>query len=417
MKRDKICFVVGMYGSKICGGGEYHCKMLAERLTPDFEVDVLTTKITNPNTFETGYAQTRETINGVCVLRFDCKPELLEKELAHHTWKKAKWSRRIRRGLFRVGLLRFVANVFPIWNLGIRHEESMLQAHGFYSPDLLAHLEQNRSSYKAIIFMSYYIPSTVLGFRIAPEKSILIPTAHTDRALFHSVQTHFFTGVRHIAFNTEEERRLAQRVFGRYLAPSSIVAVGVETDVDTSALSDIEMRAKFGISGPYVHYFGRIVEYKLDKIIPWFIDYKRKHPGDLKLVLTGKLFEEKVDHPDLIYTGFVSPEEKIWLIKHARMVVNPSREESLSLLQLEAMKLGKMVLVNGRADVMKGHCIRSGFAADYYLSKRDFQRKLHRYVSDSEWLEANSEKAKNYVETHYNWDTIMGRMRAVIDSV
>jgi len=66
---------------------------------------------------------------------------------------------------------------------------------------------------------------------------------------------------------------------------------------------------------------------------------------------------------------------------------------------------------------MKGHCIRSGFAADYYLSKRDFQRKLHRYVSDSSLLEANSEKARNYVDTHYNWDTIMGKLRAIIDSV
>jgi len=414
---EKICFVVGMYGNEICGGGEYHCKMLAERLTTHFDVDVLTTKITNPSTFETGYAQERETINGVRVLRFDCKPVRLGKDLAHKTWKKAKWPRRIRRGLFRIGLLRLLANVFPVWNLGIRHEESLLRAHGFYSPDLLAHLEENHGGYKAIIFMSYYIPSTVLGFRAAPEKSVLIPTAHRDKALFHSVQTHFFTGVRHIAFNTEEERRLAQRVFGRHLAPSSIVAVGVETDVDTSALSDGEMRAKFGIPGPYVHYFGRIVEYKLDKAIPWFIDYKRKHPGGLKLVLTGKLFEEKVDHPDIIYTGFVSPEEKVWLIRNARLVLNPSREESLSLLQLEAMKLGKTVLVNGKSDVMKGHCVRSGFAADYYLSKRDFQRKLHRYVSDGELLEANSEKARNYVDTHYNWETIMSKLRAIIGSV
>jgi len=414
MKKDKICFVVSMYGNKICGGG-YHCKMLAERLVPHFEVDVLTTKLTDYLKFEKGYTTDSETINGVRTLRFECPSfDVLE----HGKWQgRVKWIRKLRRNLFRIGLLRFFADMFPVWNLGVEHERTLLHVEGFYSPDMLAYLQKNHSDYKAIIFIAYAFPQTILGSLIAPEKSILIPAAHDASDLFRSIQTHSFTRVRHIAFNTEEERRLAQKVFGRHLAPSSIVAVGVETDADTSALSDNEMREKFGVSGPYVHYVGRIVGNKLGKAIPWFIDYKRKHPGDLKLVLTGKLFQPKVDHPDIIYTGFVSPEEKIWLIKNALLVVNPSKHESLSLLQLEAMKLGKTVLVNGRTDVMKGHCIRSGFAAGYYLSKRDFQRKLHRYVSDGKLLEANSEKAQDYVDKYYNWDTIMGKLRAIIDSV
>jgi len=259
-------------------------------------------------------------------------------------------------------------------------------------------------------------PHTVLGSRIAPEKSILIPTAHEEGLFFRSIHTHLFSGVRHIAFNTEEERLFARRVFGRHLAPSSIVAVGVETDA-APALSDEEMRAKYNLPDRYVHFFGRIAKEKICKIIPWFIDYKRKHPSDLKLVLTGQVFEEKVDHPDVIYTGFVSHEEKVWLIKNALLAVNPSKYESLSLLMLEAMKLGKTVLVNGRQKVMRGHCIRSGMAADYYLSKRDFQRKLHRYASNPKLLEANSQKANSYVETNYDWTVIMGKLKALIDAV
>jgi len=415
---EKICFVVARYGEDICGGAEYHCRMLAERLVPHFEVEVLTTKSNNYLTFEMGYTDNRETINGVEVLRFDCKPKILDKEEGDKLWRRSKWRRKLRRNLFRLGLLKAIANICPPkWNFGLAEERTLLQTDAFYSPDLLAYLEKNHGNYKAVVFFTYLFPHTVFGFRIAPEKSILIPTAHEESLFFRPMHTHLFAGVRHIAFNTEEERRLAQRVFGRHLSPSSIVAVGVETDVDTSALSDEEMRAKYNLPDRYVHYFGRIVSNKIGKIIPWFLDYKRRHPGDLKLVLTGKLFQKKVDHPDIIYTGFVSPEEKIWLIKNALLAVNPSKHESLSLLLLEAMKLGKMVLVNGRSDVMKAHCIRSGFAADYYLSKQDFQRKLHRYASNPELLEANSQKAKNYVETNYDWAVIMGKLKALIDSI
>ena len=36
--KEKIAFVVVRYGLNINGGAEYHCQMLAERLTPDYEV-------------------------------------------------------------------------------------------------------------------------------------------------------------------------------------------------------------------------------------------------------------------------------------------------------------------------------------------------------------------------------------------
>ena len=43
MGKDKIAFVVVRYGADINGGAEYHCRMLAERLVDDYDVEVLTT--------------------------------------------------------------------------------------------------------------------------------------------------------------------------------------------------------------------------------------------------------------------------------------------------------------------------------------------------------------------------------------
>ena len=41
--KEKVAFVVTAYGKQARGGAEQHCRMLAERLTADYEVDVLTT--------------------------------------------------------------------------------------------------------------------------------------------------------------------------------------------------------------------------------------------------------------------------------------------------------------------------------------------------------------------------------------
>lgn len=411
---EKICFLVCQYGKEVNGGAEYHCKMLAERLVNDYEVDVLTSKTINYNTFEPYYKDNRENLNGVNVLRFDCKP-FDAKE--HNIWrKKTKFSRKVRRNLFRLGLLESVANMNPVWKLGIENEENLLKSHGFYSKDLLDYLETHKEEYKAIILFSYVYPHTVFGARIAPEKTLLIPTVHNEGDVFRSVHTHVFTSVKHIGFNTEEEHQLSLKIFGNKMSENSILAVGVETDFENE-VQLAELKEKFNLPERYIHYFGRVCGSKMDKLIPWFISYKEKHPSDLKLVLTGRLFQEKIEHPDIIYTGFVTDEEKVSLIKNATLIVNPSRNESLSLLLLEAMDLGKTVLVNSKSDVLLGHSIKSEGATEAYMSEKDFHQKIHKYISDPTLIELNKARAKEYVQRNYSWPLIMGRLKKLIEAM
>lgn len=77
MSKENIAFVVVRYGLNINGGAEYHCRMLAERLTNDYNVEVLTTCVDNYRTGENLEFKEKEIINKVIVRRFKLIPLIL----------------------------------------------------------------------------------------------------------------------------------------------------------------------------------------------------------------------------------------------------------------------------------------------------------------------------------------------------
>ena len=110
--------------------------------------------------------------------------------------------------------------------------------------------------------------------------------AHPDKPLYYCINAPMFTRVRHIAFNTEAERQLCRSVFGRFLAPNSIVGCGIEMAPEAEWSG---VKAKYELPDEYVLYLGRVSKAKVDKLLPYFLRCKAKYGGDAKLVLVLSL--------------------------------------------------------------------------------------------------------------------------------
>ena len=66
----KVAFIVQRYGAEILGGSEYHCRLVAERLSRQPEVEVLTTCAREYTTWDNAYPEGTDRVRGVTVRRF-----------------------------------------------------------------------------------------------------------------------------------------------------------------------------------------------------------------------------------------------------------------------------------------------------------------------------------------------------------
>jgi glycosyltransferase involved in cell wall biosynthesis len=409
-KRLRIAFIVQRYGAEILGGSEYHCRLIAERLVPKHHVEVLTTCATDYITWNNDLPEGTDRIRGVTVRRF---ANARTRDI-HAFNRYSEW-------------------IFT--NQHTRDDEmEWVRQQGPWCPALLEYLERNHQQFDVLIFFTYLYAPTLLGVRIAPHKSILVPTAHDEPAIHLDIYKELFSLPAGLAYNTEVERRFLTTHFSIRAVEEEIIGCGVDlpglqpqnrTDDDADdedtlaeeaspsfrphlAHRGAMFRRRHRLHGPFALYGGRIDAGKgCEELVEYFSTYVQEG-GDASLVLMGVKLMPLPEEPFIRFAGRLSDQERLQALEAATVVVVPSPYESLSLLALESFAVGTPILANARSEVLVDHCHKSN-AGLYYADRDEFTECLRLLLADPHLRESMGQNGRTYVRQNYRWDVILGK--------
>lgn len=388
----KIAFIVQRYGFEVNGGAELHCRQLAEHLPKNqYDVTVLTNKAIDYMTWKDEYKADEEELNGIHVKRFSVKKPRNLKEF-----------NKINDEFFSGKIAH------------TEREQEWLEKQGPLMPSLLQYLSDHKDDYDVFIFFTYLYYPTVMGINIVGDKAIVIPTAHDEPFLQMDMYRNVFLKPAGIFYNTIEEKELIEKKYGNSYIPNDIGGVGVE--IPDNIDSD-RFREKHNLR-KYIIYVGRIDEGKNCHILFKYMDeYMKRNPdSDIKLVLMGKNVIPVPERNYIVNLGFVSDKDKFDGMAGAEFLVLPSEFESLSMVVLESLSLGVPVLVNGKCEVLKGHC-RKGNAGLYYEGYWEFEGCMNYLLKHNTERVLMGENGKQYVKENYQWDVIIKKLIRLIDRV
>ena len=392
---SRVAIVVQRCHEDIVGGSETLAWHYAQLLSDAYEVDVLTTTAVDTSEWANTLPAGSETRDGVRIQRF---PVTIGRS---RYWVKLHDRLTQEFGLVVPTKTQDVPQLD--WTIAL--QEDLIRHQGPYSEPLLTYLNENWRDYRAVIFITYLYPTTYFGIQqLPPARALFAPTLHDEMPAYLPAYKYAARHARELVWLTAAEQRVGEKLWGSL--PGRVVAMAIETGMREPAWSPV----------PYLLYSGRVDPNKgCVQLFDYFLTYKKTQRSPLRLIITGKDDIPIPKHDDIHFLGFVSEEEKFRLMSGATLFVNPSPNESFSIVTLEAMAQNTPVLVNNASTVLADHIKDSG-AGRVYSDYETFAHALTELSTNESLLTNLGQRGRDYVLNRYQPDIVRKSLIAAIES-
>lgn len=379
------------YGEGALGGAEFEAADYAKRLgAAGHDVEILTTCALDHSTFENVLEEGETVENGHRVRRFAVEPGDRDR------FGSIEW--RIQRRM-RV----------------TRDEELDWMRTKGYSPGLIEYLVD--SDHDKVILLPYLYANAYFGTMAIPDRAVLHTLLHDEPYARLSITAEMVGAASAILFNSLPEVALAERLFGT-LPPHAIGGVGFEADEPPSADERNAFRVRYGLDErPFILYAGR---WEGGKGVPRLVSYAmeahdRGAAWDLALIGSGPEAPKRRGR-GVVPVGYVDDDEKAAAFAAADIFCQPSPNESLSIVLIEAWLAGTPALVSGSCAVTRHHCQVSGGGL-WFDSFPEFEVAVELMRDDRHRMNQMAAAGRAYALDFYSPEAITERVTALLESV
>ena len=419
----KFAFVTPRYGAEISTGPEHAARLIAEQVSARHDVDVLTTTARDPLTWKNESTEGSDRVRGVLVRRFSVNQlhdQIAFQQLSH---------RILAGGQSRQDEIEWVRRLGPT------------------SPGLIDYIKRQHRNYDAIVFFSLLHATTLQGFAVAPERSILFPYLHLHPALRFGVWSDLLASARAVGYVSAAERKVA-RAYLRYgVAAEEVVGIGVDTpqqqsyprhqqdpadnpateDEETAGDSEeaadeyltgrgVPFRRRHRLYGPFAMYGGRVEpDNGCEEMLEYFDSFSA-NDGDTALVLMGVKMMKVPEAPYLRLPGVLPDRERMSAYEAADVTLAPASNDLLAQPVLESLAVGTPVLAAAMNDAAVEHATRSN-AGLYYANREEFVEALRLMTTNTRLREKMGHNGRQYVRQHYRWEAVLGRFDRLVGKV
>ena len=258
------------------------------------------------------------------------------------------------------------------------------------------------------VFFTYLYAPTVHGLPVASAvaPAVLVPTLHDEPPLRLRAFDRAFDHADAVVVSTPEEQELVRRRFGP-TAPVELVGIGVPP-------ATVRAEDHTAHRDPTIVVLGRVDPAKATReAVRLVAAYRRQRPGtQLRLVVVGDRLE-RLDEPEVEFTGFVDDATRDRLLAAATVLVQPSYFESFSLVLAEAWTMGVPTLAQARCPVTAGQTRRSGGGL-VYDDYADFEAALDLLLGDPQARRRLGAAGRRWVHEHYAPEKVLDRFEGVL---
>lgn len=369
----RVAIVSFRFGPDIIGGAESSMRTLAKALQDaGHHVEIFTTCATSESNWTNDVTPGTATLAGLTVHRFSID--------AHDSATHGEIVRTIVEGDGDIPL-----------DVADRYVE-----HSIHSRALLDALRVRRNDFDVIITGPYLFGLTADIAREFPERTLVVPCFHDEAIARLPIWPRLFSAVGGVFYHSVEEKAYAEARLGVNHPNSAVIGTCLAPQPNAKAPN---------LPRPYVVYCGR---YSAQKNVPLLVElarhYQACNPGQLDVVFMGTGEIKLPREPGLHDLGQVDENVKWSVLAGAKALVQLSRQESLSLVALEAWSAGTPVIAHADCAVLAGQIERSQGGV-VVPDRVAFCATLDDLLANESAWRRRGDQGRDYVAAHYVSDT------------